>query len=286
MSRARKISQTYDKTNIFSTLDKLKLSQKENNILTHFDGRLIANTTVTDKYELFDFPTFAKDVVEQVENYFTPETYNLRITKGTQELRLIGEEVLINGDRYSKMFNILNSTDKSRALQLNVGLIRFICTNGMVISAEGEDYSGLKTKHFKNSLPEKVRRFVESLDTFDMNIQSQTQTLNNLNGRFVSFKELASKFALDEDGVMTDGKALKLRAFAKKLLCSETDKLVDLKPEQITLLKNANLFLNPDFNKVDIEMSAYSALNCWIEVYRNYDSSVLKRETNRILQLI
>jgi hypothetical protein len=286
MARARKISKIYDKENIFSTLDKLKLSQKENNILTHFDGRLIANTLVTEKYELFDFPTFAKDVVEQVENYFTPETYNLRITKGTQELRLIGEEVLINGDRYSKMFNILNSTDKSRALQLNVGLIRFICSNGMVVAAEGEDYSGLKTKHFKNSLPEKVKIFVDSLDTFDMNIQKQSEIIENLNGRFVSFKELATKLALDEDGIMNDNKAFKLRAFAKKLLTSETDKLVDLHSDQITLLKNANLFLNPDFDKVDIQMSAYNALNCWTEVYRNYDSSILKRETNRILELV
>lgn len=286
MARARKITKKYDKNDIFSTLDKLELSQKQNNILTHFDGRLVANTIVSDKYKLFDFPTFAKNVVEQVENYFTPETYNLRITKGTQELRLIGEEVLINGDKYSKMFNILNSTDKSRALQLNVGLIRFICTNGMVIAAEDEDYSGLKTKHFKSSLPEKVKHFVESLNTFDMNISKQSEFIEDLSGRFVSFKELASKLSLDENGVINNSRALKLRAFAKKLLFSETDKLENLHNEQISLLRNANLFLNPEFKNVDIEMSSYNALNCWTEVYRNYDSSILKRETNRILQLI
>jgi len=285
MARARKIEQIYDKNAIFGTLDKLALSRKENNILTHFDGRLIANTLVTDKYELFDFPTFAKDVIDEVENYFSPEKYNLRITKGTQELRLIGEEVLINGDRYSKMFNILNSTDKSRALQLNVGLVRFICTNGMVVAADNE-YAGLKTKHFKASLPEKVKTFVESLDTFEMNINKQSETLENLTGRFVSFRELAEKIAMDEDGVIKDSAALKLRAFAKKLLSSETDRLVDLHSEQEALLRNTNMFLNPEFKNVDIEMPAYNALNCWIEVYRNYDSSVLKRETNRILELV
>ena len=282
---AKKIQKIYDKNTIFGTLDKLKLTQKENNILTHFDNRLIANTLVTKKYELFDFPTFAKDVVEQVENYFTPETYNLRITKGTQELRLIGEEVLINGDRYSKMFNILNSTDKSRALQLNVGLIRFICTNGMVVAADDE-YAGLKTKHFKNSLPEKVKTFVDSLDTFDMNINAQAEVIEKLQGRFVSFKELAEKLSLDEHGVMNNNKALKLRAFAKKLMSSETDKLSNLHSDQSNILRNANLFLNPEYKNVDIEMSAYSAMNCWTEVYREYDSSILKRETNRILELV
>lgn len=85
---------------------------------------------------------------------------------------------------------------------------------------------------------------------------------------------------------MSNSRSLKLRAFAKKLLTSETDRLVDLHSEQKNLLRNANLFLNPEYNKIDIEMPAYRALNCWTEVYRNYDSSVLKRETNRILELV
>jgi hypothetical protein len=183
------------------------------------------------------------------------------------------------------MFNILNSTDKSRALQLNVGLIRFICTNGMVVAADDE-YAGLKTKHFKATLPEKVKEFVDSLDTFDLNIQKQSEVLENLTGRFVSFKELAAKLALDEEGIINESRGLKLRAFAKKLMTSETDRLVDLHSEQESLLRNANLFLNPQYKNVDIEMPAYSALNCWTEVYRNYDSSILKRETNRILELV
>ncbi|NPV12920.1 MAG: DUF932 domain-containing protein [Ignavibacteria bacterium] len=285
MARAKRIQRDYDKNAIFDTLDKLVLSRNQNNILTHYDNRLISNTVVTEKYELFDFPKFAKEVVNEVENYFLPEKYELRITQGQQELRLIGEQVLINGDRYSKMFNILNSTDKSRALQLNVGLIRFICSNGMVV-AVNDEHSSLRTKHFKSTMPDKVKEFIESLENFDMSISKQSETIENLIGKFVSFKELASKFALDEHGVINDNKSLKLRAFSKKLLTSQTDKLTDLNDEQVALLKNPHMFLSPEFNLVDIEMPAYKALNCWTEVYRSYDSSVLKRETNRILELI
>jgi len=283
--KTKRIEKVYDKNTIFQTLDNLKISRNNNNILTHFNGELTSNTIVTDRYELFDFPTFAKEVIGEVENYFDPETYQMRISAGQQELRLIGEQVLINGDLYSKMFNILNSTDKSRALQLNVGLIRFICSNGMVIAADDE-YSGLKTKHFKATLPEKVKEFIHNLDKFEININKQSEVIENLNGRFVSFRELAKVLAVDEYGIINDSKSLKLRAFANKLLTSQTDKLVDLNSEQISLLKNAQMFLNPEFAKVDVEMSAYKALNCWTEVYRNYDSSVLKRETNRILQLV
>ena len=285
MARSTKIERVYDKENIFQTLDKLEISRTDNNILTKFDNRLISNALVTNKYELFDFSTFAKEVVGEIENYFSPEKYTLRITQGQQELRLIGEEVLINGDRYSKMFNILNSTDKSRALQLNIGLIRFICTNGMVVAADDE-YAGFKTKHFTATMPGKVKDFVEKLDNFEMSINTQCQTIENLQGKFVSFKELAQKLALDENGIMNESRSLKLRAFAKKLITSQTDRLVDLSTEQLSLLNNANLFLNPQYSKVDIDMPSYNALNCWTEVYRTYDSSVLKRETNRILELV
>lgn len=285
MSRFRKIEKEYNQEDIFNTLNNLELSRSGDNILTHFNNRLIANTIVTNKYELFDFPSFAKEMVSEVQNYFTPERYMLRITKGQQELRLIGEEVLINGDMYLKMFNILNSTDKSRALQLNIGLVRFICSNGMVVGYDDE-FSSLRTKHFKSSMPGKVELFSEGLDNFDISINKQVSIIDNLKGRFVSFKELASKLALDEDGIMNENRSLKLRAFAKKLLTSETDRLEELKSDEITLLKNPHFFLDPKFNSIDIEMPSYKALNCWTEVYRNYDSSILKRETNRILELV
>lgn len=277
-----KIEKNYNKQNIFETLDNLKLERKNNNILTFYKNRLLSNSVVTNKYELFDFPTFAKDVVDKIENYFTPEKYRLKITKGTQELRLIGEDVLINGEKYSKMFNILNSTDKSRALQLNVGLIRFICTNGMVVPAEGE---ALKTKHFKLSLPEKVKKFVESLPKFDLNINNQVNTLESLNN-IVSFKEIVEILSKDKDGIISPNKLLKVRAFSKKLLSSNTDKLDKLNTEQIYLLNNSELFNKNEFKNVDIEIPAYQAVNCWTEVYRNYDSSVMKRETKRIIDTV
>lgn len=283
--RSRRVENDYNKNDIFQTLDQLKLTQNGNTVLTHFGGIQISSSTVTEKYELFDFPGFAKEIVEEVGNYFIPERYQMRITKGQQELRLIGEEVIINGDKYSKMFNILNSTDKSRALQLNIGLIRFICTNGMVIAVDSE-YSGLKTKHFKSTLPNKVEAFVEKLGDFNVCVNKQSQTLENLQGRFVSFKELSQKIAMDEQQMINQGGILKLKAFGKKLMESNTDRIIDLKSEQISLLRNPQLFLNPGYQNVDVEMSAYQALNCWTEVYRNYDSSILKRETNRILELV
>jgi hypothetical protein len=278
-----KIEKNYNRKEIIDTLNMLDLTQKGNNILTKFDNRLIANTIVSNKYKLFDFSTFARNIVNEIENYFTPESFILKVTRGQQELRLIGESVLINGDKYSKMFNIFNSTDRTRALGINAGLIRFVCTNGMVIGVEDE-LSQLKVKHFKNSMPDKVQEFIKSLDHFNLNIQKQSDTLEQLNGGFVSFKELAGKLIVDKDGIVSANKAMKLRAFAQKLLNSDTDRLENLAKEQIELLNNPHLI--DDFKKVDIEIPSYTALNCYTEVFRKYDSQVLSRETNRILELI
>lgn len=275
----------YNEEKILDKLSKLQIEQKGNTVFTYFDNRLISNSDVTDIYQVFDFATFAKNITPKVKEYFTPNEYLLRIVGGVQELRLIGDAIDLNGEKYLKMFNILNSTDNSRALQCNIGLIRFICSNGMVI-ADKDNYAGFKVKHYVEKLDEKVDIFLNQLPNFNIEFEKQLSIINQLNNKFVSFKEIAAKLALDEDGVINDSRANKLRAFSKKLLTSETDRLEVLNNDQIKLLNNSTLFQNSEFDKIDVEITANKVVNCWTEVYRNYDSSVIKRETNRIIELV
>lgn len=279
------VQKPFNKSEIFNTLNMLEISRVENNIITKFDNRIISNSHVSPIYELFDFSPFAKEILNEIENYFTPETYNLKITKGKQELRLIGEDVIINGDKYNKMFNILNSTDRTRALQVNIGLMRLVCTNGMVVGVENE-YSTARTKHYVKGLPEKVELFMKSLMNFDLNINYQVESLESLRGKFVSFKELANKLIKNDNDIISANKMLKFRAFSNKLLNSNTDALRNLNYEQKSLIKNAQNFNSDQYANIDVDINAYDALNCYTEVFRSFDSSVIKRETNRILELI
>lgn len=285
MALSKKIEMTYNKNDLINTLDKIVLSRDNNNVCTYYNGKLLSNSTVSEKYEMFDFSNFSKNIVNNIEDYFQPEKYLIRISKGQQELRLIGEKKIINGDLYTKMFNILNSTDKSRSLQINIGLIRYICSNGVVVASKDE-HSSIKTKHFKSIMSDKIKEFEESLKNFNISIDKQCETIESLSGKFVSFRELASKIAVDENGIISNNRMLKLRAFCKKLLESNTDRLANLTNEQIVLLKEPYKFIRSELNTVDIEIPAYKAFNCWTEVFRSYDSSVIKRETNRILELI
>jgi len=278
-----KVEKKYNLNEIINMLNMLNITQHDNNILTKYDNQIISNTTISNKYKFFNFSDFAKTIVNNIENYFTPEKYILNISKGQQELRLIGESIIINGDKYNKMFNIFNSTDKSRALGINTGIIRYVCSNGMVIGIDN-DMSTLKVKHFKKLLSNKVEIFIKSLEQFNINIQKQAEKIEKLNNNYVSFKTIAEKLIVDKDGIISINKLMKLKLFANKILKSETDKIENLTKEQIKLLKNPHLINN--YKNVDIKIPSYTALNCYTEIFRNYNSQILSRETNRILELI
>jgi hypothetical protein len=284
MSRTSfKIKSPYNKQILQEKLNKINISQEGSYILTKYDDRVISDTKVSNLYQIFDFKEFSKNILNEIENYFMPEFQQISIYSGRQELRLLGEEVIVNGDKYHKMFNLLNSTDKSRSLQINIGLMRLVCTNGMIVGLENE-YSNIRVKHFKATLPEKIEEFNNSMKNFNVSIEKQCGVIESLNNKFISFKELAQKLIWDEKlEENSDSKILKLRSFAKKLLNSDTDRLDSLNLEQTKFLKNPQNYLDKE---IDIEIPAYKAFNCYIECYREYDSATMNLETNRLLQLI
>ena len=278
-----KLEGTYDKQYVNELLSDLKINQYENIIKTTFRDRLVSRSEVTDKYQMFDFPNFAKSIIPEAENYFTPDKFKLKITKGTQELRLVGESQIINNEQYFKMLNIVSSSDKSKSLQLNIGLIRFICSNGMVIAVE---HNSIKTKHLKSTLDSKINSFYENLQNFNQVINNQKEILNTLQDKTVSFIEISKELlkGKEDETTLPESRMLKLKAFSKKLLTSETDKLENLTVGQIEILNNPSLVLKNILT--DIEIPAHKAFNNYIEVYRSFDSTVLQRETNRILSII
>jgi hypothetical protein len=283
MSRPFKITNPYNKESLQEKISRISITQEGNYVITKYDNKVIADIKVSDLYQVFDFKNFSMNVIDQVENYFMPQFQQITIYSGRQELRLVGEEVIVNGDKFYKMFNLLNSTDKSRSLQINIGLMRLICTNGAVISVKDE-YSNIKVKHFKSTLPEKIEEFNNSMKNFNVCIEQQCVILDSLRNKIISFKDIANKLVWDEKlEEISDTKMLKLKAFAKKLLGSNTDKLDKLTSEQMKFLKNPQNYLDKN---IDIEVPAYKAFNCYVECYREYDSATMNLETNRILSLI
>jgi uncharacterized protein DUF932 len=271
----------FDVTAIENELKKMAIFQNEGGVRTFYNDTIISETQVSDKYQVFDFPKFCLDVIPTVTKAFTPEKAILRINKGVQELRLVGETFLLDGEEFKKQLNIVSSTNKSKALQINIGLWRKVCSNGMFASVDGAS-TGFKVKHFKSTLNAKLEAFLKRLPEFNDFIDEQKAVLLKLNAENTTFNTIVKKLAVNKDGKVVPSNLLKVRSFSRKLTKSDTDKIVGLTKGQENLLKNPVTALDIT-NETDVEMTKMRALNCWTEVFRNCDSPTIKRETKRIL---
>jgi hypothetical protein len=280
------LRRNYDKQSIFDTLDKLIIKKgMANQVETYFDNRLISVSDVSDHYQIFDFSTFAKNMINEVENFFEPEKFTLRIRKGEQELRLIGEEVMINNEIYYKMFNLLNSTDKSKALQINIGLVRFLSNAGIIIGGENSN-SHMRVKHYRSKLNDKVEEFEKEISKFNVSIDYQKSVIENIFPKKVSFVELVRNYVTNKDGDMEDARFIKMKAFGKRLMISRTDGLSTITAEERNLLTSPELYVKQKNSPIDIELTGEQVFNNYTELWKNYDSGVMYRETNKILELI
>jgi len=284
MNQIISASLPYNHTKVLEKINKLDVKQNGLTVTTTYDDKLLKETEVSNKYYTFNFPAFVGNILPEVENYFTPSNYLLRMVGGRQELRLIGEELKINGDTFYRMLSILNSTDKSRALQMNMGLLRLVCTNGAMVSVNGEVVQ-VKGKHYKASLPDKIENFSEGLQRFKTITNQQREVLSDLLGSKVSYRELANALVRNKDNDVVESKVKKLSRFAGKLLTSDTDRLYKVTEEQRNILLKPELVLHSK-DSGDIEIDKYTAYNCWTEMFRSNDTGKIKRECDRIISLL
>jgi hypothetical protein len=280
----------YQKETLKNYLSDLSITQTpENKVITSFKDRTISEASVSDKYQYFDFPRFTYELLDYVENYFQPSKSMLKITGGLQELKLVGERFDLNGETFFKQISILSSSNKTRSLQMNIGLFRLICKNGAFVATD--DGLSFKVKHFKTLLPDALDHFINKLPDFNMLVNSQVDILHGLIGKTVNFNGVA-EMILDtkEDEEIVNARMGRLKSFSKKLLNSETDSLDvdDLTYDQKNLLKGAgsSIILPEELAVTDIELPADKVFNCYTEVFRNYDSGVIMRESKRILNII
>ena len=260
------LANKYNLDEINNSLDKFTNTQINNEIITSYDNRELCCVYVSKKYYNFDFSSFCKKIVSEIGNYFTPEAYLLRIRSGVQELRLVGDKVLINGESYLKMVGITNSTNKQVALSMNIGLVRESNVTGSV-------HISFKNKHFVKSMPNKLKTFSDNLINFNMDIEYHIKTIKDLSEKEISFKELVEKISTKNDGTRIKTMILKVRALGKKL-------------EEYGYTQ-VNTLRNPFSGTVkDFKVNSKDVFDAYTELFKNYDTSVMGRETRRVLNAL
>lgn len=260
------LSDKFNTGKIYETLDKFKNIQNGNKIISYYDNRKICTVEVSDIYYNFDFSLFCKKIVSEIGNYFTPDAYLLRIRSGIQELRLVGGDVNINGEKYLKIISIVNSTNKQRALSMNIGLIRKSNTVSNV-------HVSFRNKHYKSSMPNKIKDFSDNLINFDMDIEYHIKTIEDLIEKNISFKKLVSNLSTNSKGEKIKSMTLKVRALGEKLIYKYSE--------------NVNTLRNPFSETVDdFKVNSIDIFNSYTELFSKYDTSIIARETRRILNAL
>ena len=206
--------QNYNKADLFRKIDAIEIFQQGAQVVTKYFGNVINTTPVSNRYEIFDIRSFMKSKIDYIESNFNITFSNLRIRGGIQELILLSDEVEIAGINYYKAFFILNSSDKSRRLSMNLGLYQ--ADNGTYLVSNIKNFS-LITKHLKG-ITDKAEVAAQNIDveTFDEQINS----IRSLVGERVMLSQVRN-IIVDKDQKVNHNKfdALKnsLRWNSKKL---------------------------------------------------------------------
>jgi len=264
----------YDLGELFTKIDAIEITRQGNQVVTKYFDRVINTTEVSPIYEVFDIRAFMKAKIDQLAHNFNMRWYKFVMKRGTQELTILSDDVEINGTQFYKAFFILNSSDKSRRLNMNMGLYRADNNSYLVNSIRN---MSLSKKHLRGvtQSAEEVSQAID-VETFD----EQIAAIRSLVGERVLLSKVR-EVILDKDLKVNH---MKFDALKNSLRWSKTDKMDSLSSEQIKTLMTPSEKLTLDHHN-DFSIEAYKVFNCYIQVFSRQDSYVVKKETEKILKI-
>lgn len=263
----------YDKSELFSKINTIEIFKNGEQVITKYFDRVINTSTVSKKYEIFDIKSFLQSKIDLLENNFNITHYKLSMTKGVQELTLLSDAVDINGSKFHKAFFILNSSDKSRCLNMNLGLYREDNNSYFISSIKN---LSLYKKHLVG-LTQLAEEASGSIDVETFN--DQIKSIKSLIGERIMLSKIR-EIIIDKDLKINHRK---FDAFKNQLTWSSTDK-VELNKDQLKTLRTFSEDLKID-QKNDFSIDAYKVFNCYIQVFSKQDSYIVKKETEKILNI-
>ena len=269
------VTRMFDANKVNEDLGKFDNKIEDGFLITTYDNREICRVEVSKVYYNFDFSNFSKSILSEIQKYFTPEMYGLKAASGVQEIRLVGDELYIDNERYEKIISIMNSTDKTRELSMNVGLVK---TEKGRHPTSITILTSFSNKHYKSSLPEKIKSFSDNLINFNMDIDFHIKTIEDLKNKEVTIVEFAKSVLFDKKGKVVKSVELKLAALGKKLIYEYGFRN---NYNTLTNLTAANL------DKIDdLTLNAKVLYSAYMEIFKDSDTSIIARESRRIIEAL
>jgi hypothetical protein len=264
----------YNKYEILDTFAKLQIIKNESNMVnTIFNGIVINSTNVSDRYEVFDINSYVKDKLEFLEKNFQISQYYLSIRGGVQNLELVSDLIKINGVDFKKSFFILNSSNKSRALNFSLGLK---CDNFYMVGNNMTMYR----KHLigiSNDVKKK---------TGDLNIESfddQIASIKQLVGHKIRFSKIREILLGDDLDNIPAINHKRFDAFKNSIYY--TDLYKSLTSDQKRLIRISSDKLTGILPDLDFYLDAFFVFQQYLNIFNNQDPYIVKNETTRIMKI-
>lgn len=272
--------QDYNKEQLFSIIEKIKITKEGSQVITKYGNRVLKIANVSNRYEIFDISKYLRDKIELIEKNFTISKYRFDIIGGKQYLQLISDTVEVGGTEFHKSFYILNSSDKSRRLSFNVGLF----SEKSDLYVIGSSNTGLIKKHLKG-VTQAAEIASDGLngETFD----EQIQAMESIVGHKVSFSKLREIILGDNKEIPQvnhrkfDAFKNNVRYVANKIELIQTK----LSNEQRNMLFIESSKLKEITKDLDFYVDAFWAFQTYLKIFNRQDSHIIKIETERILKI-
>jgi hypothetical protein len=253
----------------------------------HENGTSIAEP-VSDQYRFFDFKSFAHNVIALVSQQTQVFYYSLHIRRGVQEIDLLTNPVYVGGEMYYQSLSLLNSTDRSRALQFNAGIMRWNDKNAFIIPLPNASTSE-RAVHKGATFEERVKVINAFVDTLPELMPNQLEIIEKLGHLTVSVKSIVKAFLAERRGdtnEITISAINRAKAFlfrlSQNMSVSERNE-AGMATEDMYMLKQPLDFAK---SSTDLTVNLYESFLWYTELFKNRDTSVINRESKRFFDLV
>jgi len=260
---------------LISKINQIKIELQSDEVVTYFGGREVSRKVVSGKYEIFDFKPFIKKCIDNILKSYEIDNYSLKVVGGRQEIRLLSEPVEVKGETFFKTFYLINSSDKSRALNFSYGL-----------KHKGFDFisktNSIYKKHYKG-----ITKYTnENVDISDEAFAEQIEILNNLIGKNIMISDVQK--IITESEVFSEGKSsLKNNfiSFLNRLYIDSKGLLSENNRRDIKRLSFADENSLKFTYDNDFMVDSFLVLKTYLKLFNTKDSQIIKRESERIKKL-
>lgn len=254
------------------SVDLFKNENGTYTVSTYFDNELVKSKTFKSYDNLPDFNKFVQYVLSKLAGEFEIFKFIAELNSTVQQIILLSDEIKIDGEKYHKAFYIVNSTDRTRVLNLDYGLYH-IETGISFVTNDIFD-----KKDFKGGL--KNNR-VSSLDYGKINFDSITDMVRSTSNGYVRLSDVRNVILETKFGKINKSNHLKFDFLRLRLL----DIPLSTTVEQARLIRTKSEDMEFT-SENDIIFSAKDILFNYMYLYSSRDSFIIKNETKNMYDMV